>query len=151
MGNGRLGFGPASNQWVERALSPGVTWLGHETNHSSLSFAKVKNGGAIHALLHTYSWRSASVIIVSLSLKLYPAGRNTSSVCHRWKDCPWDKGTCIMPPVYEQIWIVPFSFNRWWMQHSYKEGILSIPWFGVCVRYDGKQEKNTCTIKDVQV
>lgn len=40
------------------ALSPGLKWPGHETDHSPPSRAKVENGGAIYPLPHTFPWES---------------------------------------------------------------------------------------------
>jgi hypothetical protein len=40
----------------------GVKRQGHETDHSPLSSAKVKNGGAILPLPHTSSWHGAYLI-----------------------------------------------------------------------------------------
>jgi hypothetical protein len=40
-------------EWVPRALSPGVKWLGHETHFLPSSSAEFKNGGAIRSLPHT--------------------------------------------------------------------------------------------------
>jgi hypothetical protein len=39
------------------ALSLGVKWPRREADHSTLSSAKVKKGGAITPLVHTSSWR----------------------------------------------------------------------------------------------
>jgi hypothetical protein len=45
-------------QWVPKALSPGVKRPGCEADRSSPTSAEVKNGGAIHPLFHTSSWRA---------------------------------------------------------------------------------------------
>jgi hypothetical protein len=42
-------------QWVPRAISLGVKWPGREADHSPLSSAEVKNGGAIPPLPHMFS------------------------------------------------------------------------------------------------
>jgi hypothetical protein len=45
--------------WVLGALSLGVKKLEHEVDHSPLSSAEIKNGGAIPPLPHMSSWQSA--------------------------------------------------------------------------------------------
>jgi hypothetical protein len=44
-------------QWVPAAVSPGVKRQGREADHSPISSAELKNGGAIPSLSHTSSWR----------------------------------------------------------------------------------------------
>jgi hypothetical protein len=48
----RSALGPTQPpiQWVLSSSSPGLNWPGHEADRSSLSNAKVKNGGAIPPL-----------------------------------------------------------------------------------------------------
>jgi hypothetical protein len=46
-------------KWVPGSLFPGVKGLGHEADHSPLSRAEVKNGGAVTLLRHTSSWLGA--------------------------------------------------------------------------------------------
>jgi hypothetical protein len=48
-----------ANQWVPGALSLGVKGPEREADHSPLSGAEVKKGGAIPPLPHTSSWHSA--------------------------------------------------------------------------------------------
>jgi hypothetical protein len=57
----RPALGPAHPpiHWVPWALSPVVKRPGHEYNYSPPCNAEVKNGGAIHPLPHTFSWRGA--------------------------------------------------------------------------------------------
>jgi hypothetical protein len=45
-------------EWVPGLFPRGVRRPGRESDHSPTS-AKVKNGGAIHPLPHTLSWRGA--------------------------------------------------------------------------------------------
>jgi hypothetical protein len=54
-------WGPPSllSNWYRGALSTAVKRPGHEADHSPLSCAEVKNGGAIPTLPSTSSWRSA--------------------------------------------------------------------------------------------
>jgi hypothetical protein len=44
------------------AFTPGVKQLGHKDDHSLLSSAKGKNGGALPPLPNTSSWGDASLI-----------------------------------------------------------------------------------------
>jgi hypothetical protein len=46
-----LGPNQPHSQWVPGALSPRVKWLGHETNHSLLSNAEVKNAWGYNSTL----------------------------------------------------------------------------------------------------
>jgi hypothetical protein len=46
-------------QWVLESVSPGLRRSGHEADHSPLSVAEIKNGGAIPPLLHMSSWHGA--------------------------------------------------------------------------------------------
>jgi hypothetical protein len=57
----RLALGPTQPpiQWVLGAFSPGAKRPGREANHSPLSSAEVKNGGAIPPLQNTPPWRGA--------------------------------------------------------------------------------------------
>jgi hypothetical protein len=49
--------------WILGALSPGVKWLGHETDHSPPNSAKVKKTWIYTSTPpHTSSWRSASSV-----------------------------------------------------------------------------------------
>jgi hypothetical protein len=52
-------LGPTQSpiQWVPGALSWEVERLGRKADHSPLSDAKVKSGGAILPLPHSSSWR----------------------------------------------------------------------------------------------
>jgi hypothetical protein len=45
-------------QWVPVALSLGLKRQGREADHTRVSSAEVKNGGAIHPLPHLSSWHS---------------------------------------------------------------------------------------------
>jgi hypothetical protein len=56
----RAALGPTQppNQWVPRAISPGVKRPKHEAHHSATPDAKVKNGEAVPPLSHM-SWNSA--------------------------------------------------------------------------------------------
>jgi hypothetical protein len=49
-------------QWVPGVLSPRVKQQGHEADHSPLSSAEVRNGGAIPPLTCMSSWRSAYLL-----------------------------------------------------------------------------------------
>jgi hypothetical protein len=51
-----LGLTQPPIQWVPGAVFLGVEQPGHEADHSPLSSAEVKNGGAIHPLPHMSSW-----------------------------------------------------------------------------------------------
>jgi hypothetical protein len=57
----RLDLGPIKSpiQWEPEGVSPGVKLLGYEANNSHPPSAKVKNGGTIPQLPHTYSWHGA--------------------------------------------------------------------------------------------
>jgi hypothetical protein len=48
-----------STQWVPRVLSLAVKRLECEADHSPLSSAEVKNGGAVPPILHMSSWHGA--------------------------------------------------------------------------------------------
>jgi hypothetical protein len=41
-------------EWIPRALSLGIKWLGCEADHSHSSSAKVKNGNAMPSLIHMF-------------------------------------------------------------------------------------------------
>jgi hypothetical protein len=43
------------------AHSPGLKQLGYETEHSLPPIAKVKKGGAMPPLTHTFSWHSSEI------------------------------------------------------------------------------------------
>jgi hypothetical protein len=49
-------------QWLQRLISLGVKWPGHETDHSPPTTAEEKNGRAIPPLPHMSSWHSAYLI-----------------------------------------------------------------------------------------
>jgi hypothetical protein len=55
---------PASYQWVSGAIFPRVKGPGREADHSSLSSAEVKNGGAIPPLPNSTSSLSALLITI---------------------------------------------------------------------------------------
>jgi hypothetical protein len=57
-----LGFSQPPIQWLPWALSPGVKRPGREADDSPPTSAEVKNGGSIHPLPHTPSWRVYSRI-----------------------------------------------------------------------------------------
>jgi hypothetical protein len=46
-------------QFYERGTFPGLKWPGREADHSPLSNAELKNGGAILSLPHMSSWHTA--------------------------------------------------------------------------------------------
>jgi hypothetical protein len=54
-----LGPSQLPTQWVQGAISAGVKWPGREADHSPVSSAELKNGGAMSPLCHMLSWHSA--------------------------------------------------------------------------------------------
>jgi hypothetical protein len=60
----RLALGPTqpSIQWILESLSPGVKQLSYEADCSPPCSAKVKNGGAVLPLPHTFSWHGTYLI-----------------------------------------------------------------------------------------